>query len=713
VLLAKTRTFYLKWVSSAFIGFWAAFVLIIQIKSHWEMNTPIAVLGFFAASVVLIWTAHRLIFELAIHRAFQVTASRVKISVWFIAMLLFGAMIVAAYPAALPTLPGSPKLIIITTGQKNPLSQGNEVKLTKILGKGAVSINLNRLKTGNLWKRTDSGFSSSNREPYSKLTLENDPASSYTLFFSADNRSGKIKILWGGKEQVVDLYSEIEKPIILHLQQSRTMALLEFLYLFLLTVSLGCLLFIASVYLSTQNWSFARSAEPIRPLWALFYALPMMIAWTITLLIFWPGIMSYDSLSQWSQMLTGRYNDLHPAFHTLTNWLITRLWLSPTPIALAQIIALSLVLGWGLYLINKAGVPRKICLVALFFFVVSPINNMFAITLWKDVPYTISLLVISLAFFQVSITQGSWLRKPSSWIIIGVAAAFVSLYRHNGLPVMVASLLVLMGMYRSYWKSVSAAVLVFLLVVLFVQIPLYRAVEVDTRTGNWHVAARALHYLAAYQSRGISLGIEGESLAQELSPHGQELSYFCYLVDVTAFPLPMESVLKSVDRLTGILFPLVLKHPEIALQHFLCANSIIWEISQPSDGYLYPYDLSFYVKKGFYEFGDNVFKIEIRPILPNIQKHYIRYLGLTRIWFIWRPAIYFYLSFFLGIIYTIRQRSDKSFLFLIPLIFQTFFLLLATASQETRFQFPVFFFSVFCGALIFADNKPHRDGEKV
>ena len=46
-------------------------------------------------------------------------------------------------------------------------------------------------------------------------------------------------------------------------------------------------------------------------------------------------------------MTTGTYDDWHPVFHTWTNWLITRIWLSPAAIAIAQIVTLSAVLGMG------------------------------------------------------------------------------------------------------------------------------------------------------------------------------------------------------------------------------------------------------------------------------------------------------------------------------------------------------------------------------
>jgi hypothetical protein len=92
---------------------------------------------------------------------------------------------------------------------------------------------------------------------------------------------------------------------------------------------------------------------------SLRYALPCAIVWSIYLLAYWPGLMSYDSLQQWEQMTTGQLDNWHPAFHTMSNWLITRLWLSPAAVALTQIATLSLLVGWTVARIRRLGAPGR------------------------------------------------------------------------------------------------------------------------------------------------------------------------------------------------------------------------------------------------------------------------------------------------------------------------------------------------------------------
>lgn len=93
---------------------------------------------------------------------------------------------------------------------------------------------------------------------------------------------------------------------------------------------------------------------------------------------------------QWSS-LRGRFLYAHPAFHTMVNWLVTRVWLSPAGIVGLQILALAGAAGWGLALGVRMGATRGLTLVAAFICGIAPMNGLIVITLWKDLLHTASL----------------------------------------------------------------------------------------------------------------------------------------------------------------------------------------------------------------------------------------------------------------------------------------------------------------------------------
>ena len=108
-------------------------------------------------------------------------------------------------------------------------------------------------------------------------------------------------------------------------------------------VSVGLLVLLGGLWLTSRP---ARpwSAPARRWSWGL-YALPCVLVWSVWWLVFWPGLMSGDSLNQWLQLTTGQYSDVHPVFHTFSNQVLTRPWHSPAMVAGAQVLALAGAVG--------------------------------------------------------------------------------------------------------------------------------------------------------------------------------------------------------------------------------------------------------------------------------------------------------------------------------------------------------------------------------
>ena len=144
-------------------------------------------------------------------------------------------------------------------------------------------------------------------------------------------------------------------------------------------------------------------------------------------------MMSPDSQDQWNQILNHKFTNAHPVFHTLSNWLLTRLWLSPACVAAAQIAALSSLVGCGISHLRRVGMPRRLAVVTAMVFAVLPANATMVVTLWKDVPYSIALLLLSLLMLKMTLTEGAWIGRPWVWGR-GTDCDPLALYPHKVLP---------------------------------------------------------------------------------------------------------------------------------------------------------------------------------------------------------------------------------------------------------------------------------------
>lgn len=164
----------------------------------------------------------------------------------------------------------------------------------------------------------------------------------------------------------------------------------------------------------------------------LKYSFLMIVIWSLWLLVFWPGIMSNDSIDQWTQITTGKFVDIHPVFHTLFLWFLTRVYFSPATIAIVQILILSLLSGGILYYFEKLGSPKIILWGISFFMAVSPVNAEMVITLWKDIPYSTALLGLTFIFLIIVYSNGNWLYQNKNLLLLGITTLLVFLFRHNG-----------------------------------------------------------------------------------------------------------------------------------------------------------------------------------------------------------------------------------------------------------------------------------------
>jgi hypothetical protein len=439
----------------------------------------------------------------------------------------------------------------------------------------------------------------------------------------------------------------------------------------------------------------------------LGYALPLLAAGGTYLAIFWPALMSNDSLGQWSQVVTGHYSDLAPAFHTMTNWLITRIWLSPAAVALAQLLALSLVVAWSLKRLRQWGMPRGLAWTTCGVMALLPATGILAITLWKDIPYSICMLLLSLWVMEMIHSRGAWLSRRCSWMLLGVVLGLVALYRHNGLPVALGTPILLAIPYCRYWRRLALALAVAGAVIWGVRGPLYRKLGVASGHDVFQVAL-CIQHIAAHTAGGTPLTPAEQVLLDGLYPlkdgrwpySPSQIDGGMNIDELNSWP-KWDAKKKDLTALTLRLF---WRRPAVNLRHVLASSSYIWGIAGPRDAHYYIVafaegpPLRYQVLRGVQDDGQVVFEwVEPRLPLPRIVAQTFR-----QKWLFWRAAIYLYLILLSTGIAMLRSRSPRYGLLLLPLLLHSGLLAAVCLSPEFRFQFPVYLVTVlYSGFLLF------------
>src|SRR5438094_10132335 len=106
-----------------------------------------------------------------------------------------------------------------------------------------------------------------------------------------------------------------------------------------------------------QFWSRPRVRDGL--------LLALVIGWVLVLFTaFRPGLMSWDSLQQYEQGLSGQYGNWHPPVVSLLNGIAGRLAGSPWPLLVAQLLAIGMAMA---LLVRRAPANRAAISLAGFF----------------------------------------------------------------------------------------------------------------------------------------------------------------------------------------------------------------------------------------------------------------------------------------------------------------------------------------------------------
>jgi hypothetical protein len=472
-----------------------------------------------------------------------------------------------------------------------------------------------------------------------------------------------------------------------------TTFLLKLIYRASIGVAIGlALLFIITWF--ARLVSYRRKTVVNSSLFAssIKYALPIGIVWGIYLLAFFPGMMSADSMDQWGQVLTGIFVDHHPAFHTFLIWLLTRITLSPTVIAIAQIIVLAFVAGLWFAFFESLGIRRWVIWLFAFIFAVIPVNGTMVNTLWKDIPYSTAVLGLTLILVRAVVMKGTWIVSFSSQMILGVTVALVLLLRYDGLTLGVGSVLLLILVYPNRWKSWLVSCLVCAFLYFGIRGPIYSWVGVE-KSSTLSESSLSLYSIAAY----VIPGSETDQLFSSielLSPN-----WSCNVgtkIRSGNYGLNLDRSISLVQTMANLLHHM----PNILAYYGRCARSLEWIIWDPSGEVRNASHVEVLVDPNPYGIQPDS---KIPALRAWISNWVIKTSHDTNLnWFTWRPALFLYLNLLVSAILIIRNHNLRYGLLSIPILIQSITFSLVLAEPNFRYHYAVYLVSLISVPLFFS-----------
>jgi len=426
--------------------------------------------------------------------------------------------------------------------------------------------------------------------------------------------------------------------------------------------------------------------------------LPLFVWW----LGWFPGFLSLDSVDQLTQVETGEYENDHPAAHTLTLWLITRVWDNPGAISLVQIVLLALVLALVCKRTIELGVPLPLAVGAAWLVSLLPAVGPTAITLWKDVAFAIAFLWVLAELLALAAQHTDYWAKWSNPIRLATALSLVWLFRHNGILTALGVMAVVAWAFRRDLKGVAITMVSLLAIVAFVQGPVLWLFSVDR---GQPVAAEVLIPVVAssfFHEPGNFSQDERELLASIAPLDVWRDSYDCDSANPLLFDPQMNIDTIRADPAPFFRLGLrtTFRDPDTSLGLLWCRSSFLFQPGQPTSTYL---------ERPPFKIHENDLGIARDPVWSAAYEFTFDIFAATEsrswLWLTWRPAVVTWLTIAtFGLLAWRRQWA-----LLVPGSLLGIHLVnVATSSlnHEFRFAFPLYVAGVICLPLLWLAAFP-------
>jgi len=431
-----------------------------------------------------------------------------------------------------------------------------------------------------------------------------------------------------------------------------------------------------------------RELKPFNPLVFAGFFLPCLLLWGLYLGCVYPAAMTSDSTDQWHQGQTMRFNDVHPAFHSLTLRILSFGTNNPALPAFAQIIFLSLCVAYACTLLLRAGAPRWLAGVAFVILWLSPRNGAMVINIWKDTLFGIAIFAFTLVLAHVYLDYRVWARWRN-WLAAGVLAGVIPLFRHNGLAITAAFILMAPVWFPGPARKRALVAAGIAICVLFgVRNVLYPLLKVQTSFREQFVLSMA-GKLAAVVDQDAPLSTKEYKFLNRMRPLQDRWAY-TPLSNVSIlwpkqYKFDLSYAIGHYEDYRKLLLTLHLRYPMIFLRHDKNFAPFIFNpFPSPRIGTISGY--TFALK-------DNKDGIVQRPLWPGLREPLMRIFRFTEkralMWFFWRSAMAFYLSILAAVVLVWRTKEWSWLVLFMPVWANTVSILIAAPEQSPRYQFPI------------------------
>ena len=423
-------------------------------------------------------------------------------------------------------------------------------------------------------------------------------------------------------------------------------------------------------------------------------------------MLFWfayyPGGFNLDAYGQWDQVHgLMALNNWHPVLTTGLYWIITRVCDSFAFCIFVQLLVFSLSAAYLLFVLSNIGISRIILILASVYIAVCPGIGMNNVCLFKDVPFTIALIWMTVIGIRLIETEGKWLCSIVHSLLFAAVLIIIPLIRHNGIFYSFALLFCALLLFRKEIKQLLAVSAVVIFALLLVEGPVFKALSVEHH-GNFvgesvgiPMAIMANAYVTDRENtpkevQDFLLSIADESAWEEKYELGEWDS--CKWDFGGTLLFEGESLSKFVKLTAETIYSL----PEAAYESFRENTRVVWQVLGFSE-----WDTWVYIEPNDYGIvrSENEFCSEIVGSILSVS---LSFLGCFFCWNIGVPTMAF---LWLSVYSIARKEYGKLLLCVPPVIYNLCTMLFLCGPSHRYFYFnhvlaiPVIVYALYSQAM--------------
>ncbi len=305
----------------------------------------------------------------------------------------------------------------------------------------------------------------------------------------------------------------------------------------------------------------------------------LLVSAGITLYAFNPAITSPDTAYclQYAHHLKG-VQDWHPPAYIMILKALIQVWDSTYGIVFAQWFFWIYVNVEMLLFLQERGwkYSRLVCIAVVA--ALNCGNALHICTIWKDIPYTLALVWLTVLFAKLSVKPDFYKRKKYIYLELTVALFLTGMMRQNGIVPYIVTVCVIFLCFRSNRRMVISASVSILLIAV-IKGPVYQYIDVQPAAEGGKYVGLSQDILGVYYAGGDVSEDTLEMIAVLTGNNMGEFDFSPYYATCS------QELDVPVFRFIRNYMDTFVHNPVVMIREILCRQDVAWGIFDGQDAF--------------------------------------------------------------------------------------------------------------------------------